>query len=527
MSYKKSIKNIVLIFLYSVLSSSPLLSYDISIYKGWNFLGIGKNQSIDVSQIKSACVEHIYSYENDAYIDFDFINKTGKLKTIKENMGFLVWSNSNCNFSFSDNNKTQDILHISSEWSLLGLGKKDEIKDFDFLSFSCVNFIHYFNGNTQTYSSYDVKSKKGELSSLKSNQGFFVHATNSCSINISSLNSIKDLEYYTNLLKQSPGTLPLNSKTNCFEFEEVQSYGEYSECVLKKEICELEGGKCPKIDKLYDDFIDSLFGNGGMKTGPEPEPEHNQSYDDKNIFDVIKDKIKVVKITNKDNLKLYESVWAQFASIIPMYAYTPYLSRFSVLPVNSSYGGLVRELKADLTSWMMYLNLDSYKDGVTQDTIHISIHEFGHILTLNNTQVNSEILENGCKIYFTGEGCSKQSSYIGKFQQNFWKGKSYEKDGNKATKEQINSDFVTQYGTTNPGEDIAESWTFFVLQNKKTNTTKIKDQKVNYFYQFPELINLRLQIKKNLRTNTRSFIFDPIKAREQNPYSRYKDKSNH
>ena len=50
---------------------------------------------------------------------------------------------------------------------------------------------------------------------------------------------------------------------------------------------------------------------------------------------------------------------------------------------------------------------------------------------------------------------------------------------------------------TSPAEDIAESWSYFVLKPRPTGNT-IADQKVLYFYDFPELITLREQIARNL-----------------------------
>lgn len=52
---------------------------------------------------------------------------------------------------------------------------------------------------------------------------------------------------------------------------------------------------------------------------------------------------------------------------------------------------------------------------------------------------------------------------------------------------------MTDYAATNPGEDIAESWTAFILQPKPTGST-IADQKTLFFYDYPELVRLRGQI---------------------------------
>ncbi len=54
--------------------------------------------------------------------------------------------------------------------------------------------------------------------------------------------------------------------------------------------------------------------------------------------------------------------------------------------------------------------------------------------------------------------------------------------------------FVSDYAATNVEEDISESFRVFVLEAKPSGNT-IKDQKVNFFYRFPELVELRKAIR--------------------------------
>ncbi len=50
-----------------------------------------------------------------------------------------------------------------------------------------------------------------------------------------------------------------------------------------------------------------------------------------------------------------------------------------------------------------------------------------------------------------------------------------------------------EYAATNPVEDIAESWTEFVMRPKPIGTT-IADQKEQFFYEYPELVKIRREI---------------------------------
>jgi hypothetical protein len=52
---------------------------------------------------------------------------------------------------------------------------------------------------------------------------------------------------------------------------------------------------------------------------------------------------------------------------------------------------------------------------------------------------------------------------------------------------------------TNPEEDIAESWSFFILSPKPAGNT-IAEQKILFFYNYSELVQLRNEILNNLCT---------------------------
>jgi len=128
---------------------------------------------------------------------------------------------------------------------------------------------------------------------------------------------------------------------------------------------------------------------------------------------------------------------------------------------------------------------------------YIIIHEFGHILTLDNLQVDSSISESDCTNYFVGEGCAKQQAYINKSYQEFWadiadefKMVNSQSEG-QAFYEKYKDRFVTPYSSVNPVEDIAEVFTNFVLIENQPTGTAIKDQKILRMYDEAALIGIR------------------------------------
>ena len=57
--------------------------------------------------------------------------------------------------------------------------------------------------------------------------------------------------------------------------------------------------------------------------------------------------------------------------------------------------------------------------------------------------------------------------------------------------------FLTDYAATHPAEDIAESFSFFVFSEMPAGDT-IAEQKILFFYNYPELVALRTNILGNL-----------------------------
>lgn len=143
------------------------------------------------------------------------------------------------------------------------------------------------------------------------------------------------------------------------------------------------------------------------------------------------------------------------------------------------------------------------EDGnLTNDGKETIVHETGHILTLNNEQVND--------ISWDGDGSEpakekfKRNSYIKKFYDKFWSKNIDEYDKiKKETGDTLDfynnrkNEFVSDYAATNVEEDIAESFRIFVCEDKSKAKT-IADKKVLFFYDYPEFVKIREEYREHL-----------------------------
>ena len=226
----------------------------------------------------------------------------------------------------------------------------------------------------------------------------------------------------------------------------------------------------------------------------------------------------------QEDTSKHNEIWTLFATIIPS-QFREDIVKFEI-STDGKEGALagVYQDEGDLRDWVLVIDIVDAYDGdslVKDDLIFSLVHEYGHVLTLNSSQVtpNTRLLEapsdeeaenvyeqeqKKCEpSYFTQEGCTFYNSYLNQFFQKFWDSifdewQQIEQIENEdeyyeafdTFYQKYQEHFVTDYAATNPEEDIAESWTYFVLKDKPTGNS-VSDQKVNFFYNFDELVRLR------------------------------------
>ncbi|HSG45773.1 MAG TPA: hypothetical protein VLA72_21730 [Anaerolineales bacterium] len=224
----------------------------------------------------------------------------------------------------------------------------------------------------------------------------------------------------------------------------------------------------------------------------------------------------------QDDSSTHEFVWEYFTALIPADKRT-FIAEYSITTdgVDNTLAAVTQTYN-DPKEWVLEVDILDINDTYT--LTFTLVHEFGHLLTLNAEQVppservfnnpdNSDIYESeraDCLEYFPGEGCSIASSYINVWHDQFWVDIYDEWDEINYAEDddtyyemlddfyyKYEDQFVTDYAATTPEEDIAESWSFFVLAPKPTGNS-IADQKVLFFYDYPEFVQLREEILNNL-----------------------------
>ncbi len=227
----------------------------------------------------------------------------------------------------------------------------------------------------------------------------------------------------------------------------------------------------------------------------------------------------------QDDTAAHQALWDYFTALIPL-SYRPTLAEFSVMTDGTdNVLAAVAQTYDDPNRWGLEVDIAD-----TSDYYYLSftlVHEYAHLMTLapdqvtpslaifNNPDDNDIYLDevSACSNFFPGEGCSNTDSYINAFYNEFWTG-IYD-EWNEINLEEdedlyyenldefylkYEDQFLTDYSVTHPAEDIAEAFGFFVFAQKPAGDS-IAEDKILFFYNYPELVQLRAEILSNLCAN--------------------------
>jgi len=208
----------------------------------------------------------------------------------------------------------------------------------------------------------------------------------------------------------------------------------------------------------------------------------------------------------KQDAAAHQAIWELFTTIIP--AEQRQMVDEYIIFTDGTHDLLAaveqEEYKPD--KWSLEVDIIDAKDR--KALAATLLHEFAHLVTLNINQ--SEPDSYVCAVDYVNPGCGQPNSYVDLFYRRFWVDifdewsaiNAIQNDDERDQKlEEFyfdhQSQFLTEYATTDTSEDIAESWAYFILVPPPTGDTTAS-KKIMFFYEFPELAQLRDQITTRL-----------------------------
>lgn len=239
-----------------------------------------------------------------------------------------------------------------------------------------------------------------------------------------------------------------------------------------------------------------------------------------------------LSLISGDEEELHEDLWILMLTLLPTDYVEHYIVEFAVFTSEDTLA-YVSELEED--RWEFAISVDN--DPEQALTV---IHEFGHIVALNNTQYdtyptvisdNEDPLDDDdyydgieedmedCDTIAFEDGCAIANSYIELFTDEFWDDDDVEMivydDLDDPAAYFFDEDpdaFVSEYAASNPIEDFAESFSYFIGLDDEDFPEDGDDlwgmeEKILWFEQFPEFVEMRESIRGNAEVNDISFEF--------------------
>lgn len=212
------------------------------------------------------------------------------------------------------------------------------------------------------------------------------------------------------------------------------------------------------------------------------------------------------------------STWNTVVSLLPDQVLQDHVAEYHVFSDGQDNTlAYVTQLEAEPDKWIYAIDPADAVEPPGLGFVHTIVHEFGHIMRLERTQVTPGVPKEQCSAPFpVDEGCPVNGAYISAWFEQFWLGETYtahqaaigdssgmaQQDAVFAFYDTRESEFLTAYSATDPVEDFAESFTYFVLTDQVSNPAMVKEQKVNFFYQFPAFVSVRTEIRNSTSLRT-------------------------
>ena len=193
----------------------------------------------------------------------------------------------------------------------------------------------------------------------------------------------------------------------------------------------------------------------------------------------------------------YLRLWDQMLAMLPEGAFGRF-TRFTVFTdgVDETLA-YVSAVDGAGSTWEIAVDPADAQDGAWfTETV---LHEYCHSLTLNDTQA-VYTTQQTVDTYNEPGMVARPGSYLDDFYQEFWADTLDDRLANPDTYNfflRHEDDFVTDYASTDPSEDIAESFTYFVLYDPMEGDA-VWERKLNFFYDYPELAEFRDRVRERL-----------------------------
>ena len=279
-----------------------------------------------------------------------------------------------------------------------------------------------------------------------------------------------------------------DSKDDCSSYEKYDSARKVCFFECEDEI------ECKKISALIDkEFKGYLDDYAENQSSDSSDDQPGDDSEDPNIraeyFVGTGEKISFAQGQEDES---DHEIWKQIKDISPNDLTETYIDTFQVF--DNRDDDTLAYVSDDNGDGKFEIAINSVQHRMSskkEQTLTI-VHELTHVLTLNIDEAGGE----GCGGYVSEDGCFPSTGIMGSFVSKFWSEELIDQSKNgDIDYEQNKNNFVSEYATTSPEEDIAESFAFYVM-NGSPPSKVIVGQKQTFFNDFENLVLIRKQMRQ-------------------------------
>jgi len=149
--------------------------------------------------------------------------------------------------------------------------------------------------------------------------------------------------------------------------------------------------------------------------------------------------------------------------------------------------------------WSLAVNVAA--ETQRADYLRTLVHEYAHLLMLGDDDLDPFAVE--CRTMMIQEGCLLPDSTLERFQERFWRAYGEDAPSPDSTTSPASwqtyfkhtGAFVSVYAATNVVEDLAETFTEFVIRDRPDRESGTWAEKILFFWEHPEYVAIRAHIR--------------------------------
>lgn len=197
--------------------------------------------------------------------------------------------------------------------------------------------------------------------------------------------------------------------------------------------------------------------------------------------------LETAEVVTPETLEYHSALWYSYAWLIPEYARED-MNKFEVFDSGETLAYVYLHDEYGTEEWTLGMN--RYDLELASESMVTYIHEFAHLLSLRDSEVDYYADEASCEGYFIDERCYYNDAYIAYYYDLFYA---------NGELEHTLDNYISEYAMTSITEDFAETFAHFVLTQKPAGDTLV-EEKILHFYEYDNLIELRADILSRAAT---------------------------